>query len=95
MDPQGRTGPLPHNQDAEKLPLFDETYAAQREELLQLLRERVRTNENLRTQAGTVLTSDEMGMILQKIKNRHAFSRRERLALTEAGFNLEWLYPGL
>ena len=75
--------------------LRDETYSAQREELLELLRDRVRRNETLRTQGGMVLTSDEMGIVLQKIKNGHSFSRKERAALTEAGFNLEWLYPDL
>jgi hypothetical protein len=87
--------PAPKPEDSKPRTVRDETYAAQREELVQLLTARVRTNEILRTQGGMVLTSDEMGIILMKIKNDHPFSRKERAALTEAGFNLQWLYPDL
>lgn len=73
----------------------EDTYAAQREELLVLLKTCLDKNEPLEVHGRTLLRHDDITSVLQKIKNRHHFSRRERAAITEAGFALEKIYPGL
>ena len=75
--------------------LRDEMYAAQREELLGLLKSRAAQSLPLIVHGKSVLTPDDMSLLLSKIKNNHHFSSKERSALTEAGFNLDWLYPNL
>jgi len=70
-----------------------DVYAAQREELIALLKSGVANNEPLRVHDKTRLSSDEMAVVLQKVKNGYGFSRKERGALTEAGFALDKLFP--
>jgi hypothetical protein len=72
----------------------EDIYAAQRDELLTLLRKMKSTGEGLVVHGRAVLSSDDAAAVLQKLGRGLGFSRRERSALTEAGFDLESLYPG-
>ena len=76
-------------------PLLDDIYGAQREELLSLLKSHAARNEPLVVHGQARLTPDDMSVLLQKIKRRIGFSRRERSSLTDAGFDLDRLFPGL
>lgn len=68
-------------------------YAAQREELMTLLTRMKRTGEPLILHGELRLSSDDAVAILQKLGRGFGFSRRERSALVEAGFDLGRLYP--
>lgn len=87
--------------DSEDAPIVDaeiirdDTYAAQRDELLRLLKTCLDGNGPLRVHEKPVLIPDEIYVILQKIKHSHPFSRKERQALEEAGFQIDKLYPDL
>lgn len=70
-------------------------YAAQREELLTLLTRLFRGNEPLRVHEVTRLTPDDIARVLSKIRQGYGFSRTERAALTDAGFDLDRLFPDL
>lgn len=72
---------------------LEDIYMAQREELMSLLRTCVKTNEPLRVHQKIALMPDEMSVVLQKIRNGYGFSRKERTALTEAGFLLDKMFP--
>lgn len=74
---------------------IEDIYAAQRDELLGLLRDCMGRNEPLRVHGKTVLSYDDIPTLLQKIKNRLPFSRREREGLIEAGFAVARLFPNL
>jgi len=73
----------------------EDIYASQREELLSRLTACVRQNQPLTAYESPVLSSDEAAVVLQKIKNSHPFSRKERRGLLEAGFAVDKLYPRL
>ena len=73
----------------------DDTYSAQREELSGLLKGCLDKNEPLKVHEKPVLTQDDIYRVLHKIRTNMGFSRKERSALTEAGFDLERLYPDL
>lgn len=70
-------------------------YAAQREELMGRLKKCLAANEPFTVLERPRLTPDDIAVILQKLKNGYGFSRKERSALTEAGFHLEKLFPNL
>ncbi len=70
-----------------------DVYAAQREELMVLLRRMKQSGEPLVVHGENRLSSDDAAVILRKLKRDFAFSRRERLALIDAGFDLEHLFP--
>lgn len=72
-----------------------DVYAAQREELLTLLKKMKATGDPLVVHGSPVLSSEDAVVLLQKLGRGFGFSRRERLGLTEAGFNLSALYPTL
>lgn len=69
-------------------------YAAQRDELLRLLGGLMRRNEPLVVHDRARLTPDDLARVLQKLRNGYGFSRTERAALVDAGFDLDRLYPG-
>lgn len=69
-------------------------YAAQRDELLRLLGGLMRRNEPLVVHDRARLTPDDLARVLQKLRNGYGFSRTERTALVDAGFDLDRLYPG-
>lgn len=71
-----------------------DVYAAQREELLALLQRMKRGGEPLVVHGEARLTADEAAVVLQKLSRRAGFSRKERAALSDAGFDLQRLYPG-
>ncbi|MBL0059658.1 MAG: hypothetical protein IPP35_11275 [Elusimicrobia bacterium] len=71
----------------------EDVHAYQREELLELLRRLSRENEPLIVHGNERLTSDDAVRILQKIRHGFGFSRRERTALTDAGFDLDSVFP--
>jgi hypothetical protein len=73
----------------------EDLYAAQRAELMTLLLQMKKTGEGLVIHGEPRLTSDDATAILQKLGRGAAFSRRERAALSDAGFNLPGLYPDL
>ncbi len=73
----------------------EDVYAAQRDELMRLLRDCMECNEPLRVHGKVVLSNDDIPTLLQKIKNRLPFSRREREGLVEAGFAVARLFPRL
>lgn len=68
-------------------------YAAQRDELLRLLGGLMRRNEPLVVHDRARLTPDDLARVLQKLRNGYGFSRTERAALVDAGFDLDRLYP--
>lgn len=69
-------------------------YAYQREELLSRLSALARGNDSLVVHGRERLCNDDIVRVLQKIRQGYGFSRREREALTDAGFALDRLYPG-
>jgi hypothetical protein len=71
----------------------EDTYAFQREELLTLLQRLSKTNESLVIHGVERLTADDAAHVLHKVRQRSAFSSRERRALTDAGFSLHALFP--
>ena len=73
----------------------EDIYVYQREELLELLRTLASRHEPLVINGEIMLRPDDIYRVLEKLHNRSHFSRKERHALTEAGFNLEQIYPGL
>ncbi len=73
----------------------NDTYSAQREEMIALLKACLNKNEPLCVHEKPLLTPDDMYLILYKIKQNIGFSRKERNALTEAGFHLDQIYPDL
>jgi TFIIF-interacting CTD phosphatase-like protein len=73
----------------------EDVYAAQRAELLVLLKDLFDRHESLRVHEKTRLNPDDIASVLQKIKNGHHFSRRESGALVDAGFRLDKLFPRL
>jgi hypothetical protein len=73
----------------------DDTYFYQREELLSFLKSLAARHEPLVVHEDILLRPDDIYRLLEKIRNRHHFSRKERHALSEAGFNLNQIYPGL
>jgi len=73
----------------------DDMYSAQREELHMTLKACLDKNEPLSVHEKAVLIPDEIYVVLQKIKHSNHFSRKERNALTEAGFQVDNLYPDL
>ena len=75
--------------------MAEDVYAAQREELMSLLTRMKRTGEGLLLHGEPRLNSDDAAVILQKLSRGHSFSRRERAALTDAGFDLPALFPGV
>jgi hypothetical protein len=76
-------------------PLEEDTYAYQREELFSLLRRLSKTNEPLLIHGERRLSPDDAARLLHKMRQGTHFSDRERLVLTEAGFNLRELFPKL
>ncbi len=77
----------------EAIPLIEDIYAAQREELLALLKGLSRRNEPLVVHGKARLTADDLARVLQKLRHGFGFSRTERSALTDAGFDLDELFP--
>ena len=73
----------------------EDIYGFQRDELLDLLRSLSSRHEPLVIHGNIMLWADDIPRVLEKIKNRNHFSRKERHALMEAGFNLDLLYPGV
>ena len=73
----------------------DDIYFYQREELAGLLKSLANRHEPLMINGEVALFADEIYRVLEKINQKHHFSRKERHALTEAGFNLEQIHPGL
>jgi hypothetical protein len=72
----------------------EDIYAAQREEFLALLRRMKSTGEPLVVHGQRRLTADDAAAVLQKLGRGFGFSRRERDALSDAGFDLPKLFPG-
>jgi hypothetical protein len=79
----------------ETTPPTEDVYAAQRDELLALLKSLLQRNEPLAVHGRPRLSRDGVAALLQKLRNGHPFSGREREALVEAGFSVEKLYPKL
>jgi hypothetical protein len=73
----------------------EDVYAAQRQELLDALTACLREHRPFTAIGRPVLGRDDIPALLQKIKHEHPFSRKERNALKEAGFQVEKLYPKL
>lgn len=73
----------------------EDIYAAQRDELLALLKGCMERNEPLRVHERKVLSQDDIPALLQKLRHKLPFSRREREALADAGFAVARLYPNL
>ena len=73
----------------------EDIYAYQRSELLELLKSLASRHDPLVANGQKLLWPDEIYVILQKINQKHHFSRKERHALIEAGFDLNQLFPGL
>ncbi len=71
----------------------EDIYAYQRSELLDLLKTLADRHEPLVANGEILLRPDDVYVILQKIHNHNHFSRKEKHALTEAGFNLPKLFP--
>ena len=71
----------------------EDIYASQREELMTLLRRMKSSGEPLVVHGQPRLSSDDAAAVLQKLGRGFGFSRRERSALTDAGFDLDHLYP--
>ena len=71
----------------------EDVYAAQREELMALLRRLMKTGESLVVHGEVRLTTDDAAVLLQKFRRGFGFSRKERTALSDAGFNLDALFP--
>ena len=76
-------------------PIRDPAYAAQREELTALLKKCAARYLPLLAYEKPVLSPEDVTTAIQKIKHGHAFSRREKAGLIEAGFDLHLLYPDL
>ncbi len=87
-----KTDPTPVEDSAVET---EDVYAAQRDELLSVLKGCMSRNEPLRVHERNVLSQDDIPALLQKIKNRLPFSRREKDALSEAGFAVARLFPKL
>ncbi len=77
----------------ETLQESSDLYAYQREELLRLLKDLSSRHEGLSTRGEMLLTAEEIPRILERIRQRHHFSRKERHALSEAGFDMHNLFP--
>ena len=74
---------------------IEDIYAAQREELMELLRRLKASGDSLVIHGQPRLTWEDAASVLKKLKRGSGFSRREHSALTEAGFDLTNLFPGL
>ena len=72
----------------------DDTYAAQREEFLELIKSLAADNRSLVVHGEERLTTDDLVRVRQKIKNGYGFSSREVTAFTDAGFLLDKIFPG-
>lgn len=77
----------------EEISPLEDIYAAQREELMSLLKDLFHRHEPLRVHEQTRLTPDDIARVLQKLRQGYGFSRTERSALTDAGFHLDKLFP--
>lgn len=73
----------------------EDIYASQREELLTRLKTLSAAHAPLVVHGAPVLAADEVTGILTKIRRDFGFSRKERAALTDAGFDLDNLFPNL
>ena len=73
----------------------EDIYAAQREELMELLRRLKASGDSLVIHGEPRLTWEDAASVLRKLKRGFGFSRRERSALIEAGFDLGNLFPEL
>jgi hypothetical protein len=73
----------------------EDIYAAQREELMDLLRRLKTSGDSLVVHGEPRSTWEDAASVLKKLKRGYGFSRRESAALTEAGFDLPKLFPGL
>jgi hypothetical protein len=80
---------------SEETPVSEDIYAAQRDELMKLLKRLSAAHEPLVVHGRPALVADEVMGVLTKIRRDFGFSRKERMALTEAGFDLENLFPKL
>ena len=73
----------------------DDIYYSQREELKGLLQSLASSHESLIVRDEVLLRPDDIHRLLEKLKNQNHLSRKERHAVTEAGFDLSQIYPGL
>lgn len=69
-------------------------YAYQREELLSRLKELFDAHAPWVVHGRALLDPDDIARLRQKIRHGYGFSRRERSALTDAGFHVDALFPG-
>ncbi len=69
-------------------------YAYQREELLSRLQRLFDDHAPWVVHGRALLDPDDIARLRQKIRQGYGFSRRERTALTEAGFQIDALFPG-
>lgn len=69
-------------------------YAYQRDELLSRLQKLFDDHAPWVVHGQALLDPDDIARLRQKIRQGHGFSRRERTALTEAGFRVDALFPG-
>lgn len=69
-------------------------YAYQREELLSHLKQLFDAHAPWVVHGRALLDPDDIARLRQKIRQGYGFSRRERAALTEAGFHVDALFPG-
>lgn len=69
-------------------------YAFQRDELLTRLKGLCDAHEPWVVHGDLRLTPDDLARLLFKIRQGYGFSRRERCAMTDAGFQVDHLFPG-
>ena len=74
---------------------IEDLYSYQRAELFELLLSLSGRHEPLVVNGEILLRPDDIPRTLEKMRNLNHFSRREKHALTEAGFSVELMYPGL
>ena len=76
-------------------PEKEDLYAYQRSELIDLLKSLANRHQPLVVNGQTLLVADDVYVVMQKINQKHHFSRKEKHALIEAGFDIEQVFPGL
>ncbi len=75
--------------------VVQDLYAYQREELIRMLTGLSSGHEHLTVNGEITLWADQIPKVIEKIRQKQHFSRRERQALIAAGFDLDKLYPEL
>lgn len=71
----------------------EDIHAYQRGELMDLLLGLSRRHEPLVVHGKARLGPDDVQRVIQKLRHGFGFSRAERAALTDAGFDLHLLFP--